>query len=145
MNVGRICTREVESIGFGEFVGVAAKRMAEKGVGTLAVVDGEGRPVGILTDRDLALRVLGAQLHPDQTLVEDVMSAHPRTVYEGTTLEEALECMRDLGVRRLPVVGAGDVLVGLISIDDVVEHLVREFEQVGQVLHKSASHGPLQV
>ena len=67
----------------------------------------------------------------------------PRTVSEHTPIEEALGLMRSLGVRRLPVVGPTDQLVGIVGIDDFLSLLVGEFRDMGGLLKTPAPHGGL--
>src|SRR5687767_6255084 len=113
MSIGRICQREVDTADSKECARAAARRMATRCVGTLVVLDKEKRPVGILTDRDLAVRVLAEGLNPDTTPVADVMTRHPATINENTAIEDVLALMRAKSVRRLPVVERQGRLVGL--------------------------------
>ena len=115
MSVGSICNREVDLAEPDEAVQIAARRMDSRNVGTLIVLDMDSRPVGILTDRDLAIRVTGKGLDPTETAVRDVMSKAPDAVREDTSIETALAHMRSGPFRRLPVVDATGKLVGLIS------------------------------
>ena len=86
MSVGRICTRSVDLADPGESVQIAASRMNTRNVGTLLVIDEQKHPIGILTDRDLAIRVVGKGLDPESTTVESVMSPTPESVTEAKTL-----------------------------------------------------------
>ena len=138
MTIGQICRRQVEFIGPEAPVRTAAQRMATHNVGMLLVVDGCRHALGLVTARDLALRVVGAGCHPDLTCVRDVMTPHPETIGEDASVEDALAVMRSRGVRRLPVVGAGDDLVGVVSLDDVLVLLAHEFGSLsGLVEHSS--------
>ncbi len=137
MSVGRICSREVDLADESETVQAAGGRMAARNVGTLVVVDAAGRPVGILTDRDLTLRVIGLGRDPNIVTVAQVMTRDPATVSEETPIEQALDSMRRHGVRRLPVVGSDGRLAGLLSMDDVLELLIEEFHALGGILGSS--------
>lgn len=101
----------------------AADVMHEETVGCLVVVDGKDRVVGIVTDRDLCLRVVASD-RPDQHLcaVRTVMTSPVHTVQQDATVADAVALMRGLGVRRLPIC-RGDVPVGMIALDDVTEAL----------------------
>lgn len=138
MSVGRICTRQVDLAETDESVQVAARRMNSRNVGTLMVVDKESRPVGIITDRDLALRVLAEGLDATQTLVRDVMSIAPECVREDLAIEMALCQMRAGPYRRLPVVDDQGKLVGLISLDDILDLLSEEFAEIGRIMRKES-------
>jgi CBS domain-containing protein len=134
MSAGRICRREVHVASLGESVRAVAQRMKERNVGTVVVQDERGRPAGMLTDRDLALRVLAEDKDPKMTPVLEVMTVVPRTIGEGTSIEDALAAMRSEKCRRLPVVGNDGKLVGVVSLDDILELLAEEFGTIGGLL-----------
>jgi CBS domain-containing protein len=138
MSVGRICIRNVDVAEMYEPVSVAANRMLARNVGSLVVVDKCQRPVGLLTDRDLVIRVLAKCRDPFKTTVEEVMSQIPQTIGEETTIEEALRIMRRGPYRRVPVVDCDGRLVGLLCLDDILELLVEEFDQIGKLLEKES-------
>ena len=134
MTVQRICIREIDLADTDESVKTAARRMNDRNVGTLLVQDSESRPIGILTDRDLAVRVVGEGLDPTQTSVAEVMTKVPESVGEDTSIEVALTRMRAGPYRRLPVVDAEGKLVGLVSLDDILGLLTEEFNEIGRLL-----------
>lgn len=136
MSVGRICTRVVETVTADDTVVVATRRMKTERVGTLVVLDTEGRPQGILTDRDIALRVVGETRDPEKTRVADVMTAPVDAINEDTTIDWALHRMADRGVRRLVVVDDDGVMAGLLSMDDVLALLIEEAEDLGALLRQ---------
>ncbi len=140
MTIGRICKREVDLADANETVQEAGQRMGNRSVGTLVVVDDRKIPVGIITDRDLAVRVVGKGLDPNAVRVIDVMTEHPKTVHEETAIEDSLRIMRAKGVRRLPVVDGGGALVGLLAMDDILALLAEEFGILGRVIERSSPH-----
>jgi CBS domain-containing protein len=101
----------------------AAKLMESADVGSVPVVDG-GTPVGILTDRDITIRVVAQGRDPNSTQVGEIATDQPYYVEPGQDLDEALELMAYRKVRRLPVVEDG-MLVGMLAQADVV-HEVKE-------------------
>ena len=109
-------------------VAEAAKIMASEDVGPLPVVDG-GRLVGIVTDRDLVVRVLAEDRDPKSTNVGDVASSELVTVAPDTALDEALRKMASAQVRRLPVV-EGDRVVGIVAQADVARQTPQETGEV---------------
>lgn len=133
MSVGRICSRTVHLADRHESVQVAADRMRDEQVGTLLVVDEDHQPTGILTDRDIVVRVVALGMDARKTKVGEVMSAHPRWVTEETAIEDAVRMMRGLAVRRLPVVNQSRQLVGIISVDDVLELVTEELGNLGRI------------
>ncbi len=134
MTVGPICVREVDTTFEAEPVQVAAQRMHDRKVGTLVVVDQLQRPIGILTDRDLAVRVVARGADAFVTTVGEVMTRAPRTVLQSSPIESALGVMRTAACRRLPVVDDDGKLVGLLSLDDILDLLAEEFGQIGKLL-----------
>ena len=138
MSAGRICSRVVVTASPNESIRVAAQHMAEKDVGTSVVVDPSRVPeaVGIITDRDLAMRCIAGRLDPDQTQISKVMTAPVQSVDEETPIEEALSRMAGAATRRLVVTGKGRSLIGILSLDDVLELLVEEAASIGRLLEK---------
>lgn len=145
MSVARICLREVDLAEASESVLEAACRMRDRRVGTLVIVDDAGKPVGLLTDRDLVLRVVAAGGDPRATSVDEVMTEHPKTVSERTPIESALSLMRSGSFRRLPVVNDDGKLVGILSLDDVLVLLAEEFELIGGLLERETPRAAAQV
>jgi CBS domain-containing protein len=105
-------------------------------VGCVVIVDG-GRPVGIVTDRDLALRVL-LERRGDAAARDfraaDVMTTHPRTIHEDEGFDRALELMRSENVRRLPVVDRHGKLRGIVSLDDLLEQISADMRSISILL-----------
>ncbi len=112
----------------------AAKRMAEEGVGCLVVVDRQGALIGVVTDRDLVVRVLAPGEDPDTTSVAEAMTSSPATITEGAGIEDAASRMREAHVRRLPVVDAKGHVVGVLSLDDVLSALGRQVSDLAAVV-----------
>jgi CBS domain-containing protein len=98
----------------------AARLMRSEDVGSLPVVEGE-RLVGILTDRDVALRVVAEGKDSNATTVGDVLSSDPVTVTPEEDLDEALTKMARHQLRRLPVVESDGRLVGVLAQADVAK------------------------
>jgi CBS domain-containing protein len=132
---GAACVVTVES---GISIRSAAKLMNDRHIGSLVVVDGPSmedaemgigavrgsRIRGILTERDILVRVVAGSRDPDRTTVEEVMTAECLTCRPHTSLAEARQAMRERRIRHLPAINDRGLLVGMISIGDlnVVEH-----------------------
>ena len=142
MTAGRICVRSVHVVHPDESVRVAARRMREADVGTLVVVDDERNPIGVVTDRDVALRCVAEEQDPDATPVSAIMTAPVLCVSESTPIEEALRRMAGIAARRLGVTDSEGHLTGILALDDVVELLVEEAETIGRLLQRR--HPPLE-
>ncbi len=133
MSLSRIGSRNVVIVAPDATALDAVRRMAERNVGSVVVV-GDGKPVGILTDRDVVLRLVAKGLDPARTRVADVMSRPLATVTDEGGLSEAAACMREHGVRRLPIVGAGGLLIGIVTLDDIVFHVARAEGDLADVI-----------
>ena len=144
MSAGRICSRVVASAAPDEKVRAAAQRMAEHDVGTLVVLDphGDNAPLGILTDRDIAVSCVAAGLDPDHVSVSKVMSEPVRSVDESTSVEETIKRMAQANARRLVVTGGEGRLVGIISLDDVLALITEEAAAVSRLLEQQAPRVP---
>jgi CBS domain-containing protein len=120
----------------GETIRTAAQRMADHEVGTLVVL-GTSQPrraAGVVTDRDIALRCVAGRLDPGETPVSEIMSTPVHQVDEQTPIDEAITRMAQRGVRRLVVTGDDDVVVGILSLDDVLHQVVEEITPIGRLL-----------
>ena len=110
----------------------AARLMESADVGSVPVVE-QGTPVGIVTDRDIAIRVVAQGKDPQQTQVGEIATDQPYYVHPDQDLDEALELMAYRKVRRLPVVDDGQ-LVGMLAQADVV-HEAKE-KKAAQVIEE---------
>jgi CBS domain-containing protein len=140
MDIGSMCRRRLITVQRGDELKEAARLMREHHVGFLVVVDsvdrqGQGRVVGVLTDRDIVVSVIARDIDARTLKVGDVLTSGPATVREHDPLEFALAEMRRLGVRRLPVLNDCGTLAGVVSLDDIVPQLVRQLNDVAGSIH----------
>lgn len=98
--------------------------MCEKNLGAILVLD-EGKFTGIFTERDYARKVILKGKASKETLIKEIMSEHPLTVTPDTSIEECMQVMAGSSIRHLPVL-QGDNLVGLVSMGDLVKHIIKE-------------------
>lgn len=131
MIVSEICRRNPVTIGAHEELDVAAQLMRERHIGYLIVVEpypphDAPRPIGVLTDRDIVVGVLAKGADARALKVGDVMTRHPVTVTEDASLNSALAEMRRVGVRRVPVLDAVGQLVGVLSLDEVLDAVAQQ-------------------
>ena len=137
MAIGEICSREVVLTTKDMSVRAAAQLMREYHVGALVVVDatsGVRVPVGILTDRDIAVGIVAKGLDADSLTVGEVMTPDLTTARERDGVAETIERMRAKGVRRLPVVDDGGALVGIVTADDFVDLLAEEMGALARMI-----------
>jgi CBS domain-containing protein len=133
MPVGDYCRRGLWVARPDQTVREAACLMDRHRVGCVVVVDGTD-PVGILTDRDVALEVIRRKLDPDAVRVAELMQRPVVVAREDAPLRSALERMRSKGLRRLPVVNSEGQLVGIVTADDLVVILAAELAQLGRAI-----------
>jgi CBS domain-containing protein len=118
----------------------AARLMRSENIGSV-VVTRAGEPLGVVTDRDLAMRVLADAQDPAALRLEEIMSVDPIYISERRSLDEAVATMRDLGVRRLPVVNDKGRLQGIVSLDDILIHVARQIGHLGQAVERELELG----
>ena len=134
---GDLCTRQVVVAPPSLAVDEAARLMRERHVGCIVVVepgDGGRLPAGILTDRDIVLAVVAKDADAKTLRVGDVMTATLASVREADSLYDVLSTMRSRGVRRVPVTGSHGALVGILSLDDVLDALAGQLQALGSVV-----------
>jgi CBS domain-containing protein len=137
-SIGEICSREVVFATREMTVAAAAKLMRHHHVGSLVVVEqmngGKRLPVGIVTDRDIVVELTAMDLDPAVITVGDIMVEPLITAREDEGLLETMEIMRYKGVRRLPIVGGDGQLVGIVTIDDLLEVLAEQMTELAKVV-----------
>ena len=143
LTAGDICQRKV-TVGYpSSSVVAAAQLMREDHVGAIVVVEdvnGSRRVRGLITDRDIVMSVVALGLDPEPLCVEDVMSERLVTANEGDALPQLMRSMREHGVRRVPVVGDQDELMGIVTLEDVLKILAQEMNQLVGSIDTSLKH-----
>ena len=136
MRIGEVCTREVVYCGRNASVLEVAQLMRNHHVGDLIVAEthsGRLEALGIVTDRDLVVKVLAEGVAAETLTAGDLMTRDLVTGAEAESVHEAIERMRSEGVRRLPITGADGSLVGVLSADDVTEFLAEELTGLAHI------------
>jgi CBS-domain-containing membrane protein len=116
--IADIMTRSIATVQRDETLQAAARRMHEMDVGSLPVLDGKA-VAGIVTDRDIAVRGVAEGMIPQESLVADVMTEEVRFCRADDSVEQVMEEMGDLQVRRLPVLDANNEIVGIVALADI--------------------------
>lgn len=137
MSVGNICSRNLITVDADDAVSVAEQRMEECRVGCLVIVNNNQRPLGMLTDRDLAFRC-AQSCNPSRMKVWEVMKPLPQCVGEEASIDEALKLMRGGPYRRLPVVNRNGRAVGLLSVDDILTFVSNEIGEISRLLQQES-------
>ena len=125
VKVQDVMTSPAHSCKPGETVVGAARAMWDYGCGALPVLDSEGRPAGMITDRDICMALARKNRFPGDNRVREVMSPHPFVCKPSDEMETALATMAKRQVRRLPVVDTQGRLVGIVSVNDTAAGAVR--------------------
>ena len=137
MPVGELCNRDVVILRREDTILAAAKLMRQHHVGGVVVADdssGFRRPVGIITDRDVVIEIMATELDQKVITVGDIMTGGLVTVKESLGVFEAIQYMRTKAVRRLPVVDEQGALVGILTLDDLLQLLSEELAAIARLI-----------
>jgi CBS domain-containing protein len=141
MLVKEACTPDVVCCGAQTNALDAARLMRHHHVGDVVVVDNEDEertPIGIVTDRDLAVKVVAGGLDPATTAVTTLMRSPVVIAQESEDCAQVIERMRMHGVRRVPVVDGQGIVVGIVTLDDLLRMIVTHANALLNVMEKSA-------
>ena len=133
-----VMTGDAECVGENETVLDAAKKMADLDVGSLPICGEDDRLKGMLTDRDVVVKVLGAGKDPASTTAGELGEGKPVTIGADDSVAEAIRTMKEHKVRRLPVID-GQRMIGIVSQGDLAQHA--DEEEVGDLV-ESISAAP---
>jgi CBS domain-containing protein len=135
-------TLPVHAVGRNTPVSECVQKMIELNIGALLIMEGD-ELLGIFSERDCLVRVVGAGLDPGETLVRDVMTPDPRCVTPQTSLHEAMNIVSNYRIRHLPVIDGGQVL-GMVSSGDLMLRLASgsavDVEEVAAASGGQAGH-----
>jgi len=123
-----------------ESAAVAARRMRDFRVGCVVVVR-DARPVGILTDRDLAIRVVAEGRDAETTPVSEIVTYEATTVARDSSIEAAVRLMSDRGVRRLPIITDDGRVTGIVTADDLTVMLTVMLADLGVGIRDNVDAG----
>lgn len=140
MPIASLCSKAVVSVDASATLQTATELMKKNNVGSLIVMEGNGqrKPVGILTDRDVALKAfsngLTASTHVDQIMSKKIVS-----IASHAGIAEAVDKMENNGVRRIVVKDKDENICGVVSSDDILQLLAREISGIGRLVQKQVS------
>lgn len=137
MSIGEFCNREVVIADPETTALEAAQLMRQFHVGSLVVVDsmdGPRRPVGIVTDRDIAIEVVAKQVAPESVRLGEMLVGSLATVTVNEGVFDTLRYMRENGIRRMPVVDANGQLAGIVTMDDFLGLLSEELTELARLM-----------
>jgi CBS domain-containing protein len=138
MPIGDVCVRDVVIASKGTTIQEAAQLMRQHHVGNVVIVEENGRriPVGIVTDRDIVVSVIATTLDPAVFTLGDLVTEPAVTIHEDQGIFETIQQMRINGIRRMPIVDRDGSLVGIVSVDDLVQLLSEEMGELARLISK---------
>jgi len=143
MPIDDYCEKPAVTILGNETVRTAAQRMKLGGLGSLVVV-ADGRPTGIVTDRDLVIETLCNRLDPGSVRVDEIASHPLVTIEQQRTVGDAIRLIRHHAVRRLPVVDEKGDLVGIVSADDLLSMAATQLSGLNAAIRAQRPSGDLE-
>jgi len=137
MRVGDICDHNAVIIGKSDSVQTAAASMRDQHVDYIVVVESSGGnniPVGSLTDRDIVVKLAASNVDLETVTAADVMNAPLILAEARDSVMATLKRMRYKGIRHIPVVDANKALIGILTIDNILESLTEQLNDIGYII-----------
>lgn len=136
MTIGRIGKRAVITAAIDMTIIEVALLMKKHNIGDVIIVEDENEPVGIITDRDIAIHIVADEIDPREMTASDIMEEDLLVLKEHQSIQEALDMMCAKGVRRAPIVNKANSLIGIVSSDDLALLIADEMESYGKLIRK---------
>jgi predicted transcriptional regulator len=136
MSIGEACRCKVVAVFSDTAISQSAKLMKENNIGNIVVVDGDNKPVGIITDRDIVIKVIADEASVDDLCAGDIMSGDLLVLKDYQSIQEALAMMCAKKVRRAPIVDSYGTLVGIATTDDLIMLLADEMGDLADLIGK---------
>ena len=140
MSLQNYCQKPVVRISPETNITEACRLMEQNNIGCL-IAEREGKLCGIVTDRDIALRVTGAKRDPDKTNVKDIMTPDPIHISVDKDLHHLTELMDAYNVRRVPIVNGFDTTLGIVTLDDLIALFGEEMSEIGKAISEEFPRG----
>lgn len=143
MLLNEICTPDVAYCSADSTALAAARLMRERHVGDVVVVDepnGDQTPIGVVTDRDIVVEVIAKGQDPAKVTVREIMRTPVVVAHATEEVSEAVERMKAHGVRRIPVMGESQRLVGILCLDDLLKQIVTDAGALVDIVSREQSH-----
>ncbi|MBM2805692.1 MAG: putative signal transduction protein with domain [Deltaproteobacteria bacterium] len=133
MSLRTFCQKRVVTISPERSVAEACWLMKEKNVGCL-IAENHGKLCGIITDRDIALKVTGEEKDPLTTMVQEIMTSDPVRISVDKDLPELVSLMHSRHVRRVPIVDQTGLTLGIVTLDDLIALFGYEMSALGKAV-----------
>jgi CBS domain-containing protein len=139
MSIAEFSTKYVITALEGETVFDAAKLMSDRGVGSIVVVDLDKKPIGMVTDRDIVLKVIVQGKDPKFTILKEIMTKDIIILSQDRGFFETTKIMSAMGIRRIPIVDHDGKLTGIISLDDMILVFGEELSNIAGAIASGTS------
>jgi CBS domain-containing protein len=140
MSLEKFCRKPLIKISPDTDITEACHLMEQNNVGSL-VAEKDGKLCGIVTDRDIALRVTGARKDPQTTRVKDIMTPDPIRISVDKDIHHLTSLMHAYHVRRVPIVNGFDATLGIVTLDDLIAELGDEMSEIGKAISEEFPRG----
>ena len=133
VSLEHFCQKPVVKISPDANIVEACQLMEQNNIGCL-IAEQKGKLCGIVTDRDIALRVTGARRDPDKTTVKDIMTPDPIRISVDKDVHHLTALMHAYHVRRVPIVNGFDTTLGIVTLDDLIAQLGDDLSEIGKAI-----------
>jgi len=133
MSLQTFCGKRLATISPERSIAEACWLMKEKNVGCL-IAEHQGKPCGIITDRDIALKVTGEEKDPLTTMVQEIMTSDPVRISVDKDLPDLVSLMHSRHVRRVPIVDGAELTLGIVTLDDLIALFGYEMSEIGRAI-----------
>lgn len=137
MTLKTICNREVLIAQKIDTVVEAARLMREYHVGNVIIIEernGLKYPVGIVTDRDIVVELIAKEVDINSVTLGDIMYREITLAKENDDINETIKIMRQKGIRRLPVVDDSGALIGIVTLDDLIDLIAEQLQDLAELI-----------
>ena len=138
MGIVKCCREQVVAVSPDTPAVEVAKIMGEKNVGSVVIVTGDNRPTGVITDRDLTIRVMAHEKDPGEVRAGDIATRDVITFRDSMGIYEAIQKMTAEGIRRMPITDDAGKLIGIVTMDDIVRMLGEEMASIAKNIEKQS-------
>lgn len=133
MSLENFCRKPLVKVSPDTNITKACRLLEKNNVGCL-IAERDNQLCGIITDRDIALRVAGARKDPKKTLVKDIMTRDPIRISADKDLSRLMTLMHVHHVRRMPIVNGFDRILGIVTLDDLIAQVSNEMSEMGKTI-----------
>lgn len=140
MSLEQFCQKPVVKILSESNIVEACQLMEQNNVGCL-IVEENGKLCGVVTDRDIALRIAGARRDPQETKIKEIMTPDPIRISVKSDLRHLTSLMHTYHVRRVPVIDGSGSTIGIVTLDDLIAMLGGEMSDIGKAISEEFARG----